>query len=122
MNIDDMTYGDLKRIAAMFGAFTATSTSSPMVGKYCVVRCYSAGVHAGRVVSQDGDIVVLADSRRLWQWKAKAGIALSGVAVNGLQSGKIDSQVSEIMLTGVIELIPCSSAAQESINDTKNAG
>ena len=37
----------------------------PMIGKYCICRCYSAGVHAGVVVTQVGDVVQLAQSRRL---------------------------------------------------------
>ena len=68
----------------------------------------------------DGEQVILADSRRLWSWKAKDGIALSGVAQAGVQSGcKIDVVNPEIYLTGVCELIPCSVVAQESIHDFK---
>lgn len=90
----------------------------PLQNKYVICRCYSAGVHAGELVCQDGDTVLLKDARRLWNWKAKAGVALSGVAVNGLASGcRIDSRVELIRLTGVIETILCSKEAQESISN-----
>lgn len=89
----------------------------PFIGQYVICRCYSAGVHAGVLVSQTGDNVILKDSRRLWSWKAKSGVALSGVAQNGLASGcKIDSKVALIRLTGVIETILCAPGTQESIN------
>ena len=118
MNIDEMTYGELKQIAAMFGAVSQMSPEPhPFVGKYVIARCYSAGVHTGEVVSVDGENVILKDSRRLWSWKAKDGVALSGVAQCGVQAGcKIDVVNPLIALMGVCELIPCSNTAKESID------
>lgn len=119
-NIDNLTFGELKQIAAMFQTrASASAATHPFVGKYVICRCYSAGVHAGELVSQDGDQVVLKNSRRLWQWVANGGVALSGLAVNGLKSGKIDTVLPDLFLTGVIETIPCSEAAEASINDYK---
>jgi hypothetical protein len=118
MNIDDLKVSELRQLAAMAQTLLGgkcESKASPMVGKYCLVRCYSAGVHCGTVVSQDGDVVVLSGARRLWSWAAKSGVALSGVAVHGLKSGKVDSEVQEILLTGAIEVIPCTEAAKASI-------
>lgn len=121
MNIEDMTIGQIKEVARVAAAMGCGNTqafqsASPMIGKYCIVRTYSAGVHAGTVVSRDGDIVVLKNSRRLWSWKAKEGVALSGLAVSGLASGKVDTALPEIELIGAIELIPASAKAQESIH------
>lgn len=120
MNIDNMTYGELKQIAALFGAVNNAAPAHPFIGKYVIARCYAAGVHAGTIVSVDGDTAILKDSRRLWSWKAKDGVALSGVAQTGVQSGcKIDVVNPEIYLTGVCELIPCSAVAKESIDGFK---
>ena len=124
MNLDDMTYGQLKQIAQMMNQSIAQPQQSnkphPFIGKYVIARCYSAGVHAGTVVSVDGDTCILADSRRLWSWKAKDGVALSGVAQTGVRLDcKIDMVNPEIYLTGVCELIPCSEVSRESINDFK---
>ena len=117
IDIDSLTIAQAREIAALFGAQTAAPKAQhPFVGRYCILRCYSAGVHAGWLVSQDGDQAVLRDARRLWSWKAKAGVALSGVAIHGLDGGKIDTLVPEIALTGVIETIPCSDVARETIN------
>jgi hypothetical protein len=89
----------------------------PFVGKYVIARCYTAGVHAGEVVSVDGENVILKNSHRLWSWKAKEGVALSGVAQHGVQkpSCKIDVMNPLIYLTGVCELIPCTAGAAASI-------
>ena len=119
MNINQVTYGELKQIAAMFQqTSTPTTSTNPVVGEYCIARCYSAGVHAGEVVSVDGENVVLKNSRRLWSWKAVEGIALSGVAQHGVKGGecKIDTLNPLIYLTGVCELIPCTRKSKESIN------
>ena len=122
--IDNFTLGQLKQIAALVNSQIAQPTQSsgphPFLGKYVIARCYSAGVHAGTVVSIDGETCILTNSRRLWSWKAKEGVALSGVAQTGVQSGcKIDVSNPEIYLTGVCELIPCSGVAIESINNVK---
>jgi hypothetical protein len=116
MNIDDLTLGQIKQIQAM-GCGAQAAQNHPFIGRYVIARCYSAGVHAGEVVSVDGENVILKNSRRLWQWKAKDGIALSGVAQSGIKSdSKVDTLNPEIYLTGVCELIPCSEVAKVSIN------
>lgn len=123
MNIDEITIKQAREIAALFGNSPAGATQPPaphpFVGRYCILRCAQAGVHAGVLVSQDGDRAVLRSARRLWSWKAQDGVALSGVAINGLAGGKIDTLVPDIALTGVIETIPCSDYARESIHGAK---
>jgi hypothetical protein len=117
MNIDNLTFGELKQIAAMFAGQQPAKKEHPFVGKYVIARCYAAGVHAGEVVSADGEEVILKDSRRLWSWKAKDGVALSGVAQNGIKpDSKVDTMNPLISLTGVCELIVCSDIAKASIN------
>ena len=116
MNINDLTIGQAKELAALF---SAPHPQHPFVGKYCICRCTAAGVHAGEVVSVDGDRVILRNSRRLWQWQARGGVALSGVAQNGLAGGKIDTANPEIYLTGVCEIIPCSAKTREDIENAK---
>ena len=119
MNINDFTVGQARELAALFSAPPSQHPHHPFVGKYCICRCTAAGVHAGEVASVDGDRVILRNSRRLWQWQARGGVALSGVAQNGLAGGKIDTANPEIYLTGVCEIIPCSAKAQEDIENAK---
>ena len=125
MNIDNLTFGELKQIASMFAATQAAATKTtaahPFVGKYVIARCYAAGVHAGTVLSVDGENVILTDSRRLWSWQAKDGIALSGVAQHGIKDKgcKVDVVNPTLYLTGVCELIPATDSSRESINAYK---
>jgi hypothetical protein len=101
-------------------ALIPNTKAHPFIGTYVIARCYSAGVHAGEVVSVEGENVVLKNSRRLWSWKAKDGIALSGLAQTGLKEGcRIDVVNPLIYLTGVCELIPTASGVKEEINAYK---
>lgn len=117
MNLDELSLGQVKELMQMMSKSTITAPPCVFVGQYCIARCYSAGVHAGEVVSVDGENVVLKDSRRLWSWKAKDGLALSGVAQNGLAQGsKVDVINPRIYLTGVCELIPVATGIRENIH------
>ena len=69
MNIDDMTYGQLKQIASIFSNGAEQKIDNKMTGKYVIVRCHDAGVHAGILESYNGREAVLTESRRLWYWK-----------------------------------------------------
>jgi hypothetical protein len=87
-----------------------------MVGKYCIVRTYSAGVFAGTVKSRKGKEVVLKNARRIWYWKGAA--SLSQLATDGTSepsSCKFPCPVAEVLLTEVIEIIPITLAAKKSI-------
>lgn len=129
MNINDLTIGEARQLASMIASLgqaeasaqPTSTTRHPMLGAYVIARCYAAGVHAGIVDSVDGENVTLLRSRRLWAWQAKDGVALSGVAQNGLKDKgcKIDTMNPVIYLTGVCELIPTASGVQEQINEWK---
>ncbi len=124
MNIDDLTYGQLKQIAAMFGTQNASSETkidNGMIGKYVIVRCRDAGVHAGILESYNGRECVLDQSRRLWYWKAAQSAFLSGVAVYGLDTKvcKVGAPI-RLHLTENCEIIECSDAAKVSISGAKN--
>lgn len=82
-----------------------------MIGKYAVVRTYSAGVHIGTIASQNGKEISLTNARRLWSWKG--AFTLSEIATKGPGNGsKLSVEVPEISLTEAIEIIPTTEAAQ----------
>lgn len=123
LNINDLTLGQIKELQAIFSSrempptpVEGVPTPDPFVGKYVIIRTYAFGVHAGYLVSQEKDIVLLRDSRRLWNWNAVAGVALNGVAKHGLKSGcKVDKTVELTRITGVGETILCSESARDNI-------
>ena len=75
-----------------------------MIGKYVVIRTYSAGVHIGVLKSHDGSLATLTDARRVWSWSNAN--TLHEVANNGVGDGsRVSETVSEIIVNGVIEVI-----------------
>ena len=76
-----------------------------------LIRTYSAGVHAGTLVSHDGKTVVLKDAVRIWRWRGANTLhelALRGPAQD---YSRISEAVPEITLTEAIEIIPVSPEA-----------
>jgi len=89
-----------------------------MIGKYCVIRTYSAGVHVGTVQSRNGREVVLTGARRIWSWRGRN--TLSEIALRGVGDGsRVSEQVPEILLTEAIEIIPCSPEARENLDSSR---
>jgi len=87
-----------------------------MIGKYCMVRTYSAGVFAGVLKQRKDKEVLLKNARRIWYWKGAA--SLSELAMHGTAAPsecKFPCSVTEVLLTEVIEIIPCTKKAQASI-------
>jgi hypothetical protein len=95
-----------------------------MIGRYVIVRCRDAGVHAGVLVANEGREALLNNARRLWYWKPAGGAKyLSGVANHGLhKDSKVSEPVERIHLTEDCEIILCSDKAQASIQAIKADG
>lgn len=88
-----------------------------LIGKYVIVRCRDAGVHAGVLKASEGRSAILTDARRLHYWQAGSKSAyLSGVANHGLASeSKIGESVSRIVLSEDCEIIECTEKAEQNI-------
>ena len=120
MNIEDLTIGQAKQLAAMFGQPAQTGLNA-MIGKKCIVRTYSAGVWFGEIAEKSGNEVIVKNARRMWQWWAAESISLSAVAIHGIKhdKSKICEAVGSVWLEA-IELIPCSDKAISSIEAAEN--
>jgi hypothetical protein len=84
--------------------------------EFVIVRTYSAGVHAGTLISKNGKEVILKNSRRLWYWDGAASLselAMRGVANPG--NCKFPAVLPKITLTESIEIIPCTKQAEKII-------
>lgn len=113
MAINDLTIGEIKELAALFGSGTVgAKTPHPMLGKRCLIRTYSAGVHIGDVVAVEGMEVQLKNALRLWKWEG-GGLSLSAIANNGIKGGRLN-KTGEVYLTNVIEFIPTTTVAEKS--------
>jgi hypothetical protein len=120
MDINDLTIGEAKKLASMFGG-RENPQQSTMIGRYVIVRCRDAGVHAGALISANGRGCVLSEARRLWYWKPANNAAfLSGIAVHGLHNSSKVGEPVDIELTENCEIIACSDAAEKSIRGIKS--
>lgn len=114
MNIDELTLKQIKEIKKMFSGDNVTVTEKqhhPMLGRRCLVRTYSAGVHIGDVVHIDGMECKLENALRLWKWEG-GGLSLSAIANNGVVKGRLN-RTGEVYLTNCIEFIPTTAKAEE---------
>ena len=94
-----------------------------MIGKYVIVRTYSAGVHFGIAKKIKGTNVTLKKSRRLWEWRG--AFTCSGLAKTGPtkpEQCKFSCENKKILLTQAIEVIPCTEKAIEVIIGVKEHG
>lgn len=110
-NIDSLTLGHIKELKSLFNTQHTEVIDHPMMGKRCLVRTYSAGVHIGDIEYINGMEVKLKNALRLWKWE-DGGLSLSAVANNGIKNGRLN-KTGEIYLTNVIELIPTTSEAEK---------
>lgn len=115
MDINDLTVGQAKELAAMFGAIQAPKKE--LIGEYVIVRCRDAGVHAGYLADYEGRNVTLKNSRRLWYWVcAEKQHSLSGVAAVGItEKSKIPAAVSTLVLSDACEILSTTEKCRESI-------
>jgi len=92
--------------------------------EYCIIRTYSAGCFAAYVEKEWTEdsvkCALLQKSRRLWYWDGAA--SLSQLAMEGVkkpENCKFPCEVNNHKVYNVIEIIPCTEEAQESINSVK---
>lgn len=85
-----------------------------------IVRSDRAGVFFGEIKERIGSEVVMTNVRRLWYWSGACSI--SQLATEGTKrpdNCKFTVIVPEIIILGVIEIIPCSEIASNSIESVK---
>ena len=78
------------------------------------------GVFFGNIKDRKGDEITMTNVRRLWYWDGACSI--SQLAVDGTKKPdncKFTIAVPEMIILGVIEIIPCSDFAVENIKGVK---
>ena len=113
MDLDNLTLGQIKTLKNLLNEETPL-LQHPMLGKRCIIRTYSAGVHIGNVtfINPNNSMELkLENALRLWKWEG-GGLSLSAVANNGIKGGRLN-KTGEVYLTNVIEIIPTTTIAEE---------
>lgn len=91
---------------------------STLIGRYVIVRCHDAGVHAGVLKSYSGRECIITDARRLWYWKPAKAKWLDGVALYGVHTdSKLGDTVPERLLTEDCEITVCTPEGEHSIRN-----
>lgn len=86
------------------------------MSKKYIVRGDRSGVFYGEIAERNGQEVTINNVRRLWYWKGAA--SLSQMAVEGVKDPEdcmFSMTVSSITILDAIELLPCTEAAEKSI-------
>lgn len=82
------------------------------IGKKCIIRCDRSGVFFGTIAEMEGQRARLTNVRNIWWWEGSASVMQ--LAIEGTKSPrgcKITVTVSEIVVTDVIQVIPCTAEA-----------
>lgn len=83
---------------------------------YVIVRTYSAGVFAGYLDKREGKEAKVLNARRLWYWDGASSLSqLSQDGVSKPENCKFPCEVPYVELTEVIEVLPCTQKAKDSI-------
>jgi len=92
------------------------SIFTDFIGIYCLIRSKDAGVFAGTLIEVEGGNARIQNARRLWKWKGASSLSeLSQKGVLHPESCMFPCEVPEILVLGIIEVIPCSTKAIDSI-------
>ena len=85
-----------------------------------IVRCYGAGVFYGEIVSRNGQEAELANVRQIWRWSGAASLMqLASEGVKYPRDCKFTVTVEKVVVTQVIEIIPCTDKAIKSIESVE---
>lgn len=103
MNIDEMTYGELKKIAAIFNQ----TNSAPEDHGLCLVVADRGHVWVGDVTTGE-NFAIVQNARIVRRWGTENGI--NELANNGpAESTRLDAEadVVKVAMKAIIALIPC---------------
>ncbi len=115
MNIDDLTIGEAREIAGMFGGASAEPKPSecshdPIPVLVCTDK---RGVVFGYTTNAKADPINLTDARMCIYWSKDVG-GVFGLAENGpTSSSRISAKVASVTLTGITAVFEAETAAVE---------
>ena len=122
MDIDNLTLGQAKQLAAMFATVAGTPASPPRIsgdGRAVIVRSRDAGVQFGYLEGYEGSTVYLRNARQMWSWTAAEGGTLLDCATHGVKGGKFSSACAAVTVIGACAIIDCTDKAAKTLEDAK---
>ena len=122
MDINSLTLGQLKEVAALFPASSGSGFYQRYIGKKVIVRSRNEGVNFGEVVACDATGIVLKNARRLWYHKPADTLQswYEGVANTGVSSdSRLSASVAEKAIIEQYGITICTDVAIKSIEGAK---
>lgn len=122
MNIDDMTYGELKEIAAMFSVNKPEQSTRDHDEIPVLVCTDKRGVVFGYTINADARPINMTKARMALYWSADVG-GVFGLAEKGPTSGcKISAVAPSLTLEGVTAVFSIDPIAEKAWNAAKVQG
>jgi len=123
INIEDITIGHAREIAALFNKPTVTVANGKiLIGKYAIIRSRNEGVNAGVVSAMDETGIIIKEARRIWYHKPADKLLAwyEGVALSGLSDdSKISAKVPLKVIVEDYSVTVCTEKAEKSIREHK---
>ena len=120
MNIDTLTIGEEKQLAAIFGGQQSSATGEVKGdGRAVIVRSRDAGVLFGYLDKYIGSTVHLRNARQMWSWTAAEGGTLLDCATHGVKAGKFSTPVAAVVVIGACAIIDCTDKAVKTLENAK---
>ncbi|MBG6209263.1 hypothetical protein IWQ49_003934 [Labrenzia sp. EL_126] len=121
MNIENLTYGDVRKISALVGQQTQIEDAEVGDGRPVIVRSRDAGVLFGHFAGRVGSTVKLRNARQMWHWKAAQGGTLIDCAKHGveIEACKFSVATATAQVFNACTLIDCHMAAAGTIEAVK---
>lgn len=118
MDIDKLTIGEAKALAAMFGGQKVSARISGDM-RPVIVRSRDAGVQFGYLDGYEGSTVYLKNARQMWSWTAKEGGTILDCANHGVKDGKFSTTTSAVIVINACAIIDCTDAAVKTLENAK---
>lgn len=91
------------------------------IGKKCIIRCDRSGVFFGTLEEMEGQQARISNVRNIWWWEGAASVMqLATEGTKHPKDCKFTVTVTEIVVTDVIQVIPCTEKAIENIEAVKS--
>ena len=89
--------------------------------KYVIARTQSSGVFAGFLKKREGREITLMNARRFYYWDGADSLSqLSVEGVSEPDNCKFGEPFDEVLLTDLVQLLPCTKKVQESIESVNS--
>lgn len=121
MNLDQLTIGEAKQLASLFGGQPQKTSVIDGGNRPVIVRSRDAGVQFGYLqeYAVDGSTVTITKARQMWSWTAAEGGTLLDCATHGVSKGKFSTTAERVVVINACAIIDCTDKAVKTLESQK---